>query len=146
MDLTQAQWEYIEPYLPKDRTRRDGRGRPWSDRRGALEGILWILRTGARWKDLPERYGSYQTVHRRFQNWREAGVMERVLQALARDLKERAGIDVSECFIDATFVPAKRGALASGLPSGVKAQRSWWWQTLMVFLSAYARKALGLPK
>ena len=103
MDLAQVQWEYIEPYLAKDQVRRDRRGRPWSDRRAALEGILWILRTGARWKDLPERYGSYQTVHRRFQKWREAGVMERVLQALARDLKKRAGIDVRECFIERIF-------------------------------------------
>ncbi len=49
-----------------------------------LDGILWILRTGAPWHDLPDRYPSYQTCHRRFQEWRKAGVFEAVLQALAR--------------------------------------------------------------
>src|SRR5437867_8005890 len=89
MDLTEEQWNVISSILPVDRVRPDRRGRPWSDRRQVLNGILWILRTGAPWKDLPERYGKYQTVHRRFQNWVRSGVMERVLLAIAQDLKER---------------------------------------------------------
>jgi transposase len=67
MDLTEDQWHVISAILPKDPVRRDRRGRPWSDRRQVRDGILWFLRTGAPWKDLPERYGKYQTVHRRFQ-------------------------------------------------------------------------------
>src|SRR5438128_1775064 len=55
MDLTDEQWQIVETILPPDRVRADRRGRPWSDRRTALNGILWILRTGAPWKDLPER-------------------------------------------------------------------------------------------
>ena len=73
--------------------------------------MLWILRTGAPWQDLPDRYGAYQTAHRRFQNWVRSGVMERVLLAIAQDLKDRGGLDLRECFIDGTFVPAKKGAL-----------------------------------
>jgi len=79
MDMTEEQWNLIGTILPEDPVRRDKRGRPWSDRRDVLNGVLWILRTGAPWKDLPGRYGKYQTVHRRFQNWVRSGVMEKIL-------------------------------------------------------------------
>src|SRR5213592_1079102 len=84
MDQTEEQWNVISTILRVDRVRPDRRGRPWSDRLQVLNGILWILRTGAPWKDLPERYGKYQTVHRRFQNWVRSGVMEKVLLAIAQ--------------------------------------------------------------
>jgi transposase len=142
MDLTEEQWKIISNILPPDATREDKRGRPWSDRRAAFDGILWILRTGAPWKDLPERYGAYQTVHRRFQNWVRSGVLEQVLLAVAQDLKNRGGLDLGECFIDGTFVPAKKGGVAWGRPSGARAARSWQLQTAMVFLSPYGRKVL----
>ncbi len=57
MDLTDAQWAIIEPLIPKPRRRKDRRGRPWREPRGVLGGILWVLRTGAPWKDLPEVWG-----------------------------------------------------------------------------------------
>jgi len=66
VDLTEEQWAFIVPLLPKPKVRSDGRGRPWRDPRDVLEGIIWILRTGAPWKDLPSRYPPYQTCHRRF--------------------------------------------------------------------------------
>jgi transposase len=94
MDLTDEQWQVVETILPEDPVRDDGRGRPWSDRRKVLDGILWILRTGAPWQDLPERYGSYQTAHRRFQNWVRSGVMEKLLLALAQQLKEAGVLDL----------------------------------------------------
>lgn len=111
MRLTDEQWEIVESILPADRVRADGRGRPWSDRRKAFEGALWILRTGAPWQDLPPRYGPYQTVHRRFQNWVRAGAIAKVLVALAEHLRSAGGLDLKECFVDGTFVPAKKGAL-----------------------------------
>ena len=107
-----------------------------------LDGILWILRTGAQWKDMPERYPPYQTCHRRFQSWVRSGNIENMLCDLAQDLKDRGGLDVSECFIDGTFAPAKKGALALGRPSGVKGPRSWQWQTALVFLSPVAQPVL----
>ncbi len=58
MDLTDKQWDIVKTILPPDPVREDGRGRPWTDQRTNLNGILWILRTGAPWADLPERYGS----------------------------------------------------------------------------------------
>lgn len=99
--------------------REDGRGRPWTDQRTDLNGILWILRTGVPWADLPERYGSYQTVHRRFHRWRKEGV-EDLLVALAEDLRERGRLNLEECFIEGTFVSAKKGGAKSGRPSGAK--------------------------
>ena len=135
MDLTDAQWAILEPLLPKPRLRRDRRGRPWRDPRDVLNGILWVLRTGAPWKDLPDRYPSYQTCHRRFQRWVDNGTLRRVLKALARDLHARGGLDLSETFIDGTFASAKKKAAASGKPSAAKGPRSWPWQTALVFLS-----------
>jgi len=142
MDLKDEQWQIIETILPPDRVRADRRGRPWSDRRKALEGALWILRTGAPWQDLPPRYGPYQTVHRRFQNWVRDGTLERVLLKLAEHLKEAGGLDLKECFVDGTFVPAKKGGVWSERPNAVKAPRSWALQTAMVFLSPCGQKVL----
>src|ERR1051326_3003431 len=109
MDLTDIQWQQIKCFIADDPVRADRRGRPWADQRKVLNGILWILRTGAPWKDLPERYGAYQTAHRRFTRWRKEGVIRAVLQGLAEDLHKRGGFDLSECFIDGSFAPAKKG-------------------------------------
>ncbi len=111
MDLTDEQWEILEPLIPDPPRREDGRGRPWRDPRDVLNGILWILRTGAPWKDLPERYPPYQTCHRRFQKWTEEGILSDVLEALAEDLEKRGKIDLSECYIDGTFVVAKKATV-----------------------------------
>jgi transposase len=81
---------------------------PWKDRRAVLNGILWVLRTGAPWADVPERYPSYQTCHRRFQQWVRSGIMRGVLEALAGDLQIRGQLDVREAFIDSSFAPAKK--------------------------------------
>ena len=88
MDLTEEQWKFVEPLIPKPRVRTDGRGRPWRDPRDVLDGTLWVLRTGAPWKDLPPRYPPYQTCHRRFQQWSRDGTIEKILYRLARHLKE----------------------------------------------------------
>src|SRR6516165_1649625 len=108
-DLTDAQWEFLDSLIPEPPRRRDGRGRPWRGRREVLSGILFILRTGAPWADLPDRYPPYQTCHRRFQQWVRSGVMRGVLEALAEDLRSRGGFDLEEAFIDGSFAPQKRG-------------------------------------
>jgi transposase len=145
-DLTDVQWQIVDGILPGDRVRADGRGRPWSDRRMVLNGVLWILRTGAPWQDLPPRYGPYQTVHRRFQNWVRSGALEKVLLAVAEHLQEAGGLDLKECFVDGTFVPAKKGGDRSGRLSVAKAPRSWVWPTAMVFRSPCGQKALRRRK
>lgn len=142
MDLSEVQWALVAPLLPKPRRRADGRGRPWRDPRDVLHGILWVLRTGAPWKDLPDRYPPYQTCHRRFQQWCRDGTLERVLHALAEDLYRRGGIDLSEAFIDGTFAGAKKGGPASERPSAGRGPRSWQLQTALVFLSPPASQVL----
>jgi transposase len=145
-ELQDAQWDVIAPLLPQAKQPNGSRGRPRCDDREVLNGILWILRSGARWKDLPERFPSYQTCHRRFQQWRESGVLEKILRTLAKDLRDRGKIDVSECFIDGTFAGAKKGALALGKLSGAKVRSSWRWQTALVFLSPCVQRLLRHTK
>jgi len=83
-------------------------GRPWRDPRDVLNGILWILRTGAAWADLPRRYPPYQTCHRRFQKWEGDGTFEQILKAIARDLYLRGKLDLTEAFIDGTHAGSGR--------------------------------------
>jgi transposase len=136
MDLTDEQWLILQPLIPPPPRRPDGKGRPWRDAREVLNGILWVLRTGAPWYDLPERYPPYQTCHRRFQQWVRLGVFEKILRALATDLRERGGIDLSECFIDGAFIAAiKKGVNVLGRPSEGRVRNSWQLQTVLVFLS-----------
>jgi transposase len=108
-DLTDLQWAVLDVLIPEPPRRKDKRGRPWTSRRSVLNGILWVLRTGAPWSDLPERYPSYQTCHRRFQQWVRSGIMRGVLEAIAEDLRTRGRLDVREAFIDGSFAPAKKG-------------------------------------
>ena len=142
MELSKAQWTRLEPLIPSPTKRKDGRGRPPRDPKDVLNGILWILRTGAPWKDMPARYPPYQTCHRWFQKWVKQGVFRKILLELGEDLYERGGIDIRETFIDGSFTPAKKGVILSALPKEVKGPRSWQLQTLLVFLSPLTYKAL----
>ena len=112
MKLTDAQWTILPPLMPQMPRRADGRGRPARAAREVLDGVLWILRTGARWQDLPKEDPPYQTCHRRFQEWSRDGTFDNLVEALAPDLHERGGIDISETFIDGTFASAKKGGFA----------------------------------
>jgi transposase len=132
MKLTDKQWELRKDLIPEGARRADGKGRPWRDKREVLEGILWILRTGAQWSHLPDKYPPYQTCHRRFQQWRRQGVMQGAVEALARELHERGDVGLGECFIDGSFCMAKKGALLLARLNGAKAPRSWQSQTLVV--------------
>ena len=141
-ELTDEQWAIIEPLIPPSPRRPDGRGRPWKDNRAVLNGILWILRSGARWKDLPERFPPYQTCHRRFQMWVRDGTLRRVLEALAEDLRRRGELDLSECFIDGTFVVAKKGARSGKDQAGQRHFSHGGGPTALVFaLAVYTASA-----
>jgi transposase len=82
-ELTDEQWSLIEPLFDKTDVVHT-RGRPARDAREVLNGVLWILRSGARWSDLPERFPPYQTCHRRFQQWVRDGRLKKVLETLAQ--------------------------------------------------------------
>src|SRR6202020_3078085 len=86
-ELTDEQWSLVEPHVPLSTART---GRPAKDRRTQLNGIFWILSTGAPWRDLPERFGPWQTVYDHFRNWRKSGVFARIIEALQVKL-DKAG-------------------------------------------------------
>jgi transposase len=137
MDLTDEQWQAIEDFVPRAERLGSGPsgGRPFAPPRAILDGVLWILRTGAPWADLPRRYPPPQTCHRRFQRWVQTGVLERLLHGLAEDLRRRGGVDLTEAYVDGTHAGAKRGALWLGELDVAKRPRSWQWQTATVFQS-----------
>ena len=107
-----------------------------------LSGVLWILGTGAQWRELPDRYPPFQTCHRRFQQWVRSGKLEKALRLLAKHLHERGKLDLQEAFIDATFASAKKGVLRSGPHAEAKGQRSSLSPLITVFLSPLVSKAL----
>jgi transposase len=84
-ELNDEQWAVVEPVLRPER-RADNRGRPWHDTRSVLNGVLWVLGTGAQWRELLEKYPPYQTCHPRFQQWIRSGKLEEALKMLARHL------------------------------------------------------------
>lgn len=135
MELTEAQWDLIVGMLPGPKSGPGKKGRPGHSTRDIVEGIFWILRTGAPWHDLPKEFPSYQTCHRRFQRWVEEGQFQKILVALWDDLRVRGGVADVEGFIDGTYVPAKKGATSSAAAVAAWRPRSWQWQTARVFHS-----------
>lgn len=105
-ELTSEQWELIEELLPPPAST----GRPPKDRRLMLNGILWILRTGAPWRDIPERFGRWRTVYGYFQQWRADGTFDRILEAMQIRLDREGKIDWDLWCIDGSSVRAARAA------------------------------------
>jgi transposase len=105
-DLTEAEWRVLKELLPVERPLgMRGRGRPPQDNRNVINGILWRLRTGSPWRDVPEKYGDWNTIYRRFLRWSKSGVWESVATALAETMAESG--DYS---IDSTSVRAHLSA------------------------------------
>jgi len=131
-ELTDAQWNKIEPLLFN--SRRSKRGRKPVDNRRCFEGVLWVLRSGARWKDLPSRYPSPSTCWRRLRDWEKQGIWLKLWRTFLGELDEAGRLSWEETFSDGTFSPAKKGAPTSVRPNVEKVQSSWWWQMVGVFL------------
>ena len=110
-ELTDAEWEQFKPYIPEEQE-SVSRGRPSKDSRTMLNGIFWILRSGAAWRDLPERYGPWQTVYKRFLKWSKAGIFEKIFQDLAADA------DMQDISIDSTCIKAHKAS------AGAKKEKS----------------------
>ena len=108
--LTDEQWSVISNLFPSKEPTPKG-GRPPVPARECLEGILWILRTGARWKDLPNHFPSSTTCWRRLKEWTEAGIWEKAWARLLRKLDRQRQIDWNESMADGTFSSAKKGAI-----------------------------------
>jgi transposase len=113
-ELSDAQWTRIEGLLPG---RADTVGRTAANNRMFINGVLWVLRSGARWHDLPERYGKYKSVHKRFSRWAASGVWDKVFGDLVADRKN------PYLMIDSTIVRAHQQA-ATGRKKGART-RLW---------------------
>ena len=100
-ELSQVQWERIAPLLPG---KAGDPGRTAVDNRLFVNGVLWVLRSGAHWCDLPERYGRWKTVHKRFCRWSKTGAWDRVFADLIKDR------DNQYLMIDSTLVRAHQQA------------------------------------
>ena len=110
-EITDEEWEQIKPYIPEEQE-ASSRGRPSKDSRTMLNGICWILRSGASWRDLPERYGPWQTVYKRFQKWAKAGIFQKIFMDLAADA------DMQDISIDSTCIKAHKAS------AGAKKEKS----------------------
>lgn len=108
--LSDAQWESLEDLLP----RSVGAGRPWSNLRQVIDGILWVLATGAPWRDLPERFGPWKTVYERFRRWTQEGVWDRILDRLQAHRHAEGQIDWELFCVDGSVVRAHKAAAGGG--------------------------------
>ena len=106
-ELTDEQWALVEPHLPASNART---GRPASDRRTLLNAIFWILITGAPWRDLPERFGPWQTAYHHFSKWRKNGIFARIIEVLQIKLDQQGLIDWDLWCVDGSNVRATRAA------------------------------------
>jgi transposase len=105
--LSDAQWQVIEPLLPLPNVM----GRPRANDRQTLDAILFVLRSGCRWEDLPRELGSATTAWRRLKAWEEAGVWENIWRAVLASLEAQDKLEWAQAFLDGSFVPVKKGAL-----------------------------------
>ena len=113
--LTDEHWQRIASHLPEYSPSPKG-GRPRADDRECLEGILWVLRTGARWQDIPIDLPSGSTCWRRLQIWAGEEIFQEIQAVLIEELGELGKLDLDELLADATFIRAKKGATRSEKP------------------------------
>ena len=139
-DLSDAAWQCIAPLLPPENDPRKRGGR-YKDHRTVINGILWILRTGAPWRDLPERYGPYQTCYDRLARWQKNGLWQQILEALQgeADSGRLPGQEVQweGCALDSTSIrrllmrrahgrhQPKRGAVAGARRPVARTRKAW---------------------
>lgn len=117
--LTDAEWARLEPLLP---VYRPGRGRPAAPHRRVLDALIWLARTGAPWRTLPERFGPWRTIATRFYRWTASGLWGRIMEALLRRADHAGDLDWSRHMIDTTTVRAHQHA--AGAKGGSRARRS----------------------
>jgi transposase len=113
MFLTDSQWELLKPIL--EVPQKNGFGRPRAQARPVFEAVLFILHTGMQWKYLPKTFPPKSTVHDYLQLWSEKKAFRKLLSSVIRSLVQTGRIDLGQCFVDATFAPAKGGGAAIGL-------------------------------
>ena len=121
-ELTDDRWDRIEPLLPTQ-----SRGGRWADHRTVLNGMFWILNSGAHWRDMPERYGNWETVYGRYRRWTREGLIDRILERLHVSLDEYGRIDWSVFDVDGSNVRAHRCAAGASKKKGKTSQPTTPW-------------------
>lgn len=114
-ELPDAAWDLVADLFIEARRG----GRPRADDRLRLNGILWVLCSGAAWRDMPERFGPWSTVYQRFRDWRNRGVFDQLLKRLHIRLNEQGLIDLDTWMIDSTAVRATRASSGAGKKGGL---------------------------
>lgn len=118
-DLTDKEWNAMRVYLPRQRSGH--RGRPWADHRRTINGILWVLSVGAPWRDVPARYGKWQTVYTRFRRWCRSGLWDRIWSGLLSRIDRQGKIDRRLWCVDGSIVRAHHSAVGGSRRSSKKA-------------------------
>jgi transposase len=118
-DLTDQEWERLQPLLPPQ---KPDVGRPAHDHRTIINGILWTLRTGAPWRDLPVRYGKWTTVVSRFYRWRAAGIWQHAFAKLQEQADADGKLDWDKHYVDGTVIRAHQHA--AGAKGGPRKRRA----------------------
>lgn len=113
-ELSDEGWERLQPVLPVQK-----RGGRWNDHRAMLNGIFWVLNSGAPWRDVPERYGHWKTIYGRYRRWTREGLFDRVLKRLHLELDAEGRIDWSQFNVDGSNIRADRSA-AGARKKGLK--------------------------
>ena len=108
LKLTDEQLDWLVERIP-DPVKSPKGGRPPANKRRVVRGIFWMLDNGAKWKDLPRRFGSKSTVHRWFQTWVRDGVFENIMRDAGHCVEKRDGYRLYECSVDGTFAKARGG-------------------------------------
>lgn len=140
-DLLDRLWVRVAPLIPPAAAKPKG-GRPRHDDRECLAGIVYVLRNGVRWRDLPSEYPSGPTCWRRHSDWTALGIWTEIWSAVVEELAAVGLLDTGELFADATFVPAQKGGAKSGKPRSGKGVRSNSLPTPTAFRSVSRRPVL----
>jgi transposase len=114
-ELSDEQFALLEPYLPK--MGPEG-GHPWGDHRRILNGLFWKLRSGAPWRDIPERYGPWSTIYDRYRTWCQDGRFACILLALRASLDAQGLLDWEQWWVDSSNIRASRAAAGARKKGG----------------------------
>jgi transposase len=114
-ELSDEQFELLEPYLPKP---GPAGGHPWAEHRRILNGLFWKLHTGAQWRDIPERYRPWKTIHDRYRRFSQEGRFAAMLVALPDTLDAQGQLDWEQCWLDSTSIRASRAAAGARKKAG----------------------------
>jgi transposase len=130
--LTDEQWAKLEPLLPEPKASAKGGAKP-TPNRPVVEGLLWILVNGARWRSLPKEYPSPATCWRRLRDWEDSGVWLKAWHTYLDNLNKDQRLNWEEAFADGSFAPAKKGATELAKPRKERIQSGWWWSMVKEF-------------